>query len=71
MKENAFTFGGHFGRGVDIFRSVNEVNLQYGFVGRSKSRSPLKIKPPVDFEISISKADAIKLATRLLNAAEE
>ena len=59
-----FTFGGHFGRGVDIFRSVNEVHLQYGFERDGKI-------DPVDFEISISKNDAIKLATRLLAAAEE
>ncbi len=65
MKENAFTLGGHCGRGFDIFRSVNEVHLQYGFVRDNK------IDLPPDFEISISKEDAIKLATRLLTAAEE
>jgi len=65
MKKGAFTFGGHFGRGVDIFRSVNQVNLQYGFVRAGKMRLP------ADFEISISKRDAIKLATRLLSAADE
>ena len=65
MKKRAFTFGGHCGRGVDIFRSVNEVNLHYGFVRDGR------IESSTDFEISISKEDAVKLATRLLSAAEE
>ena len=65
MEKPAFTFGGHCGRGVDIFRSVNQIHLQYGFVGERK------IELPADFELSISKEDAIKLATRLLSAADE
>lgn len=65
MEEQAFTFGGHCGRGIDISRTVNEVKLRYGRVsGRA-------IRDPADFEITISKRDAIKLATRLLAAAEE
>ena len=64
MEKPAFTLGGHFGLGMDIFCTVNQVKLRYGRVEERE------IRDPADFEITISKADAIKLATRLLAAAE-